>query len=57
MLALVAEELKKDAPLIKACAKAGEVLAYEVAKRNVDGGSQSGSARPARAPSPKRALP
>ena len=32
---LVAEELKKDSPLTKACAKAGEVLAYEVAKRNV----------------------
>jgi DNA polymerase-3 subunit delta len=36
VLALVAEELKKDAPLTKACAKAGEVLAYEVAKRNVN---------------------
>ena len=36
VLALVAEELKKDAPLAKACAKAGEVLAYEVAKRNVN---------------------
>ena len=35
MLALVAEELKKDAPLTKACAKAGDVLAFEVAKRNV----------------------
>ena len=28
---LVAEELKKDAPLTKACAKSGEVLAYAVA--------------------------
>jgi hypothetical protein len=36
VLALVAEELKKDAPLTKACAKVGEVLAYEVAKRNVN---------------------
>ena len=36
VLALVAEELKKDAPLTKACAKAGEVLTYEVAKRNVN---------------------
>ncbi len=36
VLALVAEELKKDAPLTKACAKAGEVLAYEVVKRNVN---------------------
>jgi DNA polymerase-3 subunit delta len=35
VLALVAEELKKDAPLTKACAKAGDVLAYEVPKRNV----------------------
>jgi DNA polymerase-3 subunit delta len=35
VLALVAEELKKDAPLTKACAKAGDVLAFEVAKRNV----------------------
>ena len=36
VLALVAEELKKDAPLTKACAKAGEVLSYDVAKRRVD---------------------
>ena len=36
VLALVAEELKKDAPLTKACAKAGDVLAFEVAKRKVD---------------------
>jgi DNA polymerase III subunit delta len=35
VLALVAEELKKDAPLTKLCAKSGEVLAFEVAKRNV----------------------
>jgi DNA polymerase III subunit delta len=35
ILALVAEELKKDAPLTKACAKAGDVLAFEVPKRNV----------------------
>jgi DNA polymerase-3 subunit delta len=35
VLALVAEELKKDAPLTKACAKAGDVLAFDVAKRNV----------------------
>ncbi|MBA2384225.1 MAG: DNA polymerase III subunit delta [Actinobacteria bacterium] len=34
VLALVAAELKKDAPLTKACAKHGEVLAYEVAKKN-----------------------
>ena len=36
VLALVAEELKKDAPLTKACAKAGDVLAYDVAKRKAD---------------------
>jgi DNA polymerase III subunit delta len=35
VLALVAEELKKDAPLLKACAKRGDVLAFEVPKRNV----------------------
>ena len=36
VLALVAEEVKKDAPLAKACAKAGEVLTYDVAKRKID---------------------
>jgi DNA polymerase-3 subunit delta len=36
VLALVAEELRKDAPLTKACAKQGEVLAYDVVKRKVD---------------------
>ena len=35
VLALVAEELKKDAPLTKVCAKRGDVLAFEVPKRNV----------------------
>lgn len=35
VLALVAEELKKDSALAKACAKAGEVLAYDVPKRNI----------------------
>lgn len=35
VLALVAEELKKDAALAKACAKAGEVLAYDVPRRNL----------------------
>ncbi len=37
VLALVAEELKKDAPLTKACAKAGDVLVFAVAKRNLNG--------------------
>ena len=37
VLALVAEALKKDAPLLKACAKAGSVLAYEIPKRKLDG--------------------
>jgi DNA polymerase III delta subunit len=36
VLALVAEELKKDAPLTKACAKAGDVLAFDVVKKKVD---------------------
>jgi DNA polymerase-3 subunit delta len=36
VLALVAEDLKKDAPLTKACAKAGEVLSYAVVKRNLN---------------------
>lgn len=36
VLALVGEELKKDAPLRKACAKAGDVLAYDVPKRSVN---------------------
>ena len=36
VLALVAVELKKDAALMKACAKAGEVLAYDVVKKKID---------------------
>jgi DNA polymerase-3 subunit delta len=35
VLAFVAEELKSDAPLVKAVAKAGEVLTYEVPKRRL----------------------
>ncbi len=35
VLALVADGLKKDAPLAKACQKAGDVLVYDVAKRSV----------------------
>ena len=34
-LALVAAEMRKDAPLAKACAKAGDILEYAVAKKNV----------------------
>ena len=34
-LALVAGELRKDAAIRKVCAKAGEVLAYDVPKRNL----------------------
>ena len=34
-LALVAGELRKDAPLAKACGKAGDVLVYDVPKRNL----------------------
>jgi len=33
VLALIGLEVKKDAPLAKACARAGDVLVYEVAKR------------------------
>ena len=36
VLALVAEELKKDAPLAKACAKAGDVLTFAVVKKEAD---------------------
>ena len=35
VLALVAEEIRKDSPLAKACAKAGQVLVYEVSKREL----------------------
>jgi len=35
VLALVGEEVKKDTPLAKACAKTGEMLAYSVPKRNL----------------------
>ena len=35
VLALVADQVKKDGPLAKACAKAGEVLAYELPKRDL----------------------
>ena len=35
VLALVAGELKKDSALAKACAKAGEVLVYDVPKRRL----------------------
>jgi DNA polymerase III subunit delta len=35
VLALVAEELRKDSPLAKACAKAGQLLQYDVSKREL----------------------
>jgi len=35
VLALVGNDLRKDSPLAKACAKAGQVLAYEVSKREL----------------------
>jgi DNA polymerase-3 subunit delta len=35
VLALVGEDLRKDSPLVKACSKAGSVLAYEVSKREL----------------------
>lgn len=37
VLALVGEEVKKDSHLAKTCAKAGQVLSYEVAKRGLPG--------------------
>jgi DNA polymerase-3 subunit delta len=35
VLALVGHEIRKDSPLAKACAKAGDVLVYEVSKREL----------------------
>jgi DNA polymerase III subunit delta len=35
VLALVGEEVKKESPLAKACAKVGDVLLYDVAKRSL----------------------
>ncbi len=35
VLALVAEDVKKDSPLGKACAKAGAVLVYEAEKKKL----------------------
>jgi DNA polymerase-3 subunit delta len=35
VLALVGEEMRKDSPLAKACAKSGAFLAYEVSKREL----------------------
>lgn len=37
VLCLVGEELKKDSPLAKACAKVGDVLLWEVGKKDVIG--------------------
>ncbi|MCZ7588160.1 MAG: DNA polymerase III subunit delta [Gaiella sp.] len=37
VLCLVATEVKKDSPLAKACAKAGEVLAWEIGKKDAVG--------------------
>jgi DNA polymerase III subunit delta len=37
VLCLVGEEVKKDSPLAKACAKVGDVLLWEVAKKEVAG--------------------
>lgn len=37
VLALVGQEVKKDSPLAKACAKTGDVLQYDVVKRNLAG--------------------
>src|SRR5581483_9521092 len=35
VLALVGEELKRDSPLAKLCAKHGDLLAYDIAKRRL----------------------
>jgi DNA polymerase III subunit delta len=35
VLALVGREIRKDSPLAKACTKAGQVLTYEVSKREL----------------------
>jgi len=35
VLALVGAEIKKDSPIAKACAKAGDVLVYETPRRNL----------------------
>ena len=35
VLALVGEELKKESALVKACAKAGDVLVYDTPRRNL----------------------
>ena len=35
VLGLVAEDVKRDSPLAKACAAAGEILAYDVSKRDL----------------------
>jgi DNA polymerase-3 subunit delta len=35
VLALLGDDLRKDSPLAKACAKAGDVLVYEVSKREL----------------------
>ncbi len=37
ILALVVQEVKRDSPLAKACASAGEVLMYDVRKRQLPG--------------------
>src|SRR5262245_7618972 len=37
VLCLVAEELKKDATLVKACVKAGDVLTWEIDRRGLGG--------------------
>ena len=55
VLALVGEELKKDSPLAKACAKAGDVLVYETPRRNLAAWVAEQFARAARRPSPRRA--
>ena len=55
VLALVAEEIKSDAALVKAVAKAGQVLRYDVTKRKLPEWVAEQFARAARRPTPTRA--
>ena len=57
VLALLGNEIRKDSPLAKACAKAGQVLVYDVSKRSCRNGSRRSSPATASAPRPKRAAP
>ncbi len=56
VLALVGDEMKKDSPLAKACAKAGDVLVYDAAsEESVELGSEG--VRPGRRKGRARGVP